>query len=159
MDAYLPYLDRDEEQDNLLSNHCLLSLRYPRWTLFLVLTFSYLSVRIRHAVAAHSGTCPFPIALSLSILAATPSATLGITGSNCHQLDLPNELELVGHSPCEFSLLLVSRLSHLLLCLGFSTFEFFSLMPCDCCSHHLILSCWVCESCPRHLATIQILSL
>ena len=72
----------------MLGNHCLLSLRYPNWTLFLVLTFSYLSVRIRHAVAAQSGTCPFPMALSLSLmalelsnLAAIPSTTRQISGS------------------------------------------------------------------------------
>jgi hypothetical protein len=39
MDAYPHYLDHDEELDNLLGNHCLLSLRYPKWTLFVVLTF------------------------------------------------------------------------------------------------------------------------
>ena len=84
MDAYLPCLDRDRVRGMMLGNRCLLSLRYPRWTLFLVLTFSYLSVRIRHAVAAHNGTCPLPMALSLSTLAATPSATLPNLGSTCH---------------------------------------------------------------------------
>ena len=89
MGAYLPYLDRDRGRGMMLGNRCLLSLRYPRWTLFLVLTFSYLSVRIRQAVAAHNGTCPFPMALSLSTLAATPSATLPTLGSVSHQLELP----------------------------------------------------------------------
>ena len=37
-------------------------------------------------MAAHNGTCPFPMALSLSTLEATPSATLPTSGSVCHQL-------------------------------------------------------------------------
>ena len=39
MGAYLPYLDRDRVQGMMLGNHHQLFLRYPRWTLFLVLTF------------------------------------------------------------------------------------------------------------------------
>ena len=36
------------------------------------------------AVAAHKGTCPFPMALSLSTLAATPLATRPSSGSIAH---------------------------------------------------------------------------
>jgi len=39
MGAYLPCLDRDRVRGMMLGNRCLLSLRYPIWTLFLVLTF------------------------------------------------------------------------------------------------------------------------
>ena len=71
--------------DSLLPTGRWLSLRCRAAWLFVLLAFIYLSVRIRHAVAAHSGTCPFPRALSLSTLAATPSATRPMAGSEDHQ--------------------------------------------------------------------------
>ena len=41
------------------------------------------SLNIFHAVAATSGTCPFPMALSLSTLFMTPFETLGISPLIC----------------------------------------------------------------------------
>ena len=59
-------------------------------------------LRILKAVAAHKGTCPFPMALSLSTLEATPltipptlrSIVRGVdSGSLCHQfLSIPQKL-------------------------------------------------------------------
>jgi hypothetical protein len=43
--------------------------------------FHHYLLRSCQAVAAQSGTCPLPMALSLSTLAATPSATLPTLGS------------------------------------------------------------------------------
>ena len=43
-------------------------------------SFGIPSLRIRHAVAAHIGTCPAPMALIRLALAVMPFAVLGVKG-------------------------------------------------------------------------------
>ena len=60
------------------------------------------SLKILHAVAATSGTCPFPQALTLSSLEANPSSTPRNSLANDFQSSVDKHLLASLQTPCQF---------------------------------------------------------
>ena len=119
-------------------------------------------VKSRQAVAAQRGTCPFPMALSLSTLEAIPSTTLSTLGSVSHHCADPILVPQGCPCPCP------SRHGESLGLWAFPTFALsdsvgqtlpgswcnaFPPMLLGCCGLHPLYCLWVLEQ-----ATIQILS-